>query len=96
MAIFYNRRPRGYHHVLIYSDERKDKLKEMEERAKRELGIASVETRSEKFRGVFVDSTKHLRRYKERSCKSHYTVLIVLIMLLFLFMYFLLTSDLFI
>ena len=39
MALFKSRKPRAYDHPYIYFDERKEKLKKIEERAKRELGM---------------------------------------------------------
>ena len=41
MGIFKQRKPRGFQHQYIYVDERRERLKEMEERAKRELGMLS-------------------------------------------------------
>ena len=37
MALFKTREPRKFHHPYIYINERKEKLKAIEERAKREL-----------------------------------------------------------
>jgi hypothetical protein len=39
VSILNPRRPREFHHRFIYVDERKERLKEIEERAKRELGL---------------------------------------------------------
>ena len=39
MAMFKMRKPRGFDLQYIYVDERKEKLKKMEESAKRELGM---------------------------------------------------------
>lgn len=39
MALFKTREPRKFHHPYIYINERKEKLKAIEERAKRELGM---------------------------------------------------------
>lgn len=37
MGLFKQRRPRGFQHQYLYADERKDVLKDVEERAKRSL-----------------------------------------------------------
>ena len=67
MGIFKQRKPRGFQHQYIYVDERKERLKEIEERARRELGMVSQEesTAEERIRGKIVEQTKHLKRRKE-------------------------------
>ncbi len=66
MKLFWTRKPRGFNHKFIYYDERKARLKAVEERARRELGMSVPVTRcADNLRGVFADSTKHLRRRKE-------------------------------
>ncbi len=66
MSLFSMRKPRGFHHEYIYYDERKAKLNDLEERARRELGLSSPEPfRPESLRGAFVRATNHLRRRKE-------------------------------
>lgn len=66
MALFKTRMPRGYQHKYMYIDERKEKLKAIEERAKRELGmLPPKEFDPEAIRGTFVKGTKHLKRRKE-------------------------------
>ena len=66
MSLFRMRKPRGFHHDYIYYDERKAKLQEMEDQARRELGMSTDDTfRPELLRGAFVRATRHLRRRKE-------------------------------
>ena len=67
MGFFKQRKPRGFNHQYIYVDERRERLKEMEERAKRELGLIPQAERSaaERIRGKFVDHTTHLKRQQE-------------------------------
>ena len=68
MGIFNQRKPRGFSHQYIYVDERREKLKAMEERAKRELGLIPEpeKTAEERIRGRFVEQTSHLRRQQEK------------------------------
>ena len=70
MALCKTRKPRPYHHPYMYIDERKEKLKAIEDRAKRELGmLLPKEFNPEDIRGVFVKGTKHLKRRKESGRK---------------------------
>lgn len=78
------RRPRGYHHIYIYVDERRERLEELKEKARREQGL-SPERRvnPEDVRGKFVGATTHLRRRKERGRRPlHWAVWLFLIGLL--------------
>ncbi len=90
MGMFKTRKPRSYQHSYIYVDERKEKLKAIEERAKRELGmLPPKEFDPEAFRGTFVKATKHLRRRKEsgRQPMRVGVILIIIGALLFLWHY---------
>ena len=89
-------KPRGFQHNYIYYDPRKEKLKEIDERAKRELGLLPPKEFSpEDIRGKFVQATKHLKRRKESGRKPlSYGVLIVAIILLLLLMRYLYTGSL--
>ena len=74
MSLFRMRKPRDFHHGYIYYDERKEKLRELEDKARRELGMEADDTfRPELLRGAFVRATHHLRRRKEneRSGRKH-------------------------
>lgn len=96
MSMFSVRKPRGFHHNYIYYDPRKEKLKEIDERAKRELGILSPkEFVPEDIRGKFVQATKHVKRRKESGRKPvSYGVLITAIILLLLLMRYLVSGSL--
>lgn len=95
MALFKTRKPRAFNHPYIYIDERKEKLKKIEENAKRELGmLPPKDFDPEEFRGTFVKATKHLRRRKESGRKplKAGVALIIIAALLFLWHY-LLTGN---
>ncbi len=67
MSMFGHRRPRKFHHLYIYVDERKERLGAIEEKAKRELGMLPPgECHPENLRGRFVQGTSHLHRKKEK------------------------------
>ncbi len=90
MGMFKMRKPRAYEHKYIYVDERKEKLKKMEEAAKRELGmLPEREFRPEDIRGTFVEGTTHLKRRKEDGRKplSYGTMLVAIAILLFILHY---------
>lgn len=95
MALFKTRKPRAFQHNYLYVDERKDRLKQIEERAKRELGmLPEKEFDPENIRGTFVKATKHLRKRKESGKKPMKlgVALIIIAVLLFLWHY-LLTGN---
>ncbi len=79
----------------MYVDERKDKLKAIEERAKRELGmLPPKEFDPEDFRGTFVKATKHLRRRKESGRKPmKFGVALIIIGILLFIWHFLMTGS---
>ncbi|MDO4737964.1 MAG: hypothetical protein Q4A50_05005 [Bacteroidales bacterium] len=88
MGMFSVRKPRGFHHNYMYYDPRKEKLKEIDERAKRDLGLLPPkEFTPEDLRGKFVQATKHVRQRKESGKKPvSYGVLLIIIVLLVLLM----------
>ncbi len=95
MSLFKTRAPQKFHHSYIYIDERKEKLKAIEERAKRELGmLPPKEFNPEDIRGTFVKGTKHLRHRKESGRKPMKlgVALIIIGALLFIWHY-LLTGN---
>ena len=96
MGMFTARKPRGFQHNYIYYDPRKEKLKEIDEPAKRELGLLPPkEFTPEDIRGKYVQATKHVKRRKESGRKPvSYGVLIIAIVLLLGLMYYLYTGRL--
>ena len=89
MGFFKQRKPRGFSHQYIYVDERRERLKEMEERVKRELGLIpeAETTAEERIRGQFVDQTTHLKRQQERGGASSSKWLIIIAVLLVALIY---------
>ena len=92
MGFFNQRKPRRFNHQYIYVDERKERLREMEERvlrAKRDLEEASEKekTTEERIRGKFVEQTSHLKRRQGKDSsafsKSLLIILVLLLALLF-------------
>lgn len=88
MGLFKQGKPRQFHHGYMFVDERKERLKEIEDRAKAELGMADGERRGhEELRGMFFNATRHVRRRRERKLAGgfvfSYGVIIVLLVLLF-------------
>lgn len=84
MGFFNQRKPRGFNHQYIYVDERRERLKAMEERAKRELGLIpeAEKTAEERIRGKFVEQTSHLKRQQEKGSPSSSKWLIIIAVLL--------------
>ena len=84
MGIFNQRKPRKFSHQYIYVDERKERLKAMEERAKRELGMIPEpeKTTEDRIRGKFVEQTSHLKRQQEKGKPTSSKYLIIIAVLL--------------
>mgnify|MGYP001775414603 FL=1 len=67
MGLFSQRKPRRFEHRYMFVDERKDKLKAVEERAKAGLGMGgSAPQGYERLRGTFLAATRHASRRRER------------------------------
>ncbi len=97
MGMFQVNKPRGFQHNYVYYDPRKERLKKIEENAKRELGLLpEKEFDPEDIRGKFVGATKHLKRRKE-SGRKHVpnSVLIIIIIALIMLMKYIYTGTLF-
>lgn len=94
MAFFKTIKPRAYNHHYIYYDERKEKIKEIREKAKRDLGLLPPkEFKPEDIRGKFAMATKHVRRRKEGGHFISSGLAIFLIIALLLLMKYLITGS---
>lgn len=89
MGFFKQRKPRGFSHQYIYVDERRERLKAMEERIKREMGMIpeAEKTTEERIRGKFVEQTSHLKRQQEKgnSSSSKWLIIIAALLIALLF-----------
>ncbi len=93
MRLFSTRKPRGFNHKYIYYDERRERLKAIEERARREMGMEPAAGYDpERLRGAFSSAQRHVSRARERRAEGrprvHTAVLVfILIALLALLRY---------
>jgi hypothetical protein len=89
MGLFNQRKPKGFNHQYNYIDERRERLKAMEERARRELGMIpeAEKTTEERIRGKFVEQTSHLKRQQEKGKPSSSKWLIIIAALLVALIY---------
>ncbi|MCQ2066977.1 MAG: hypothetical protein MJY65_04935 [Bacteroidaceae bacterium] len=96
MGMFNIREPRRMEHHYIYYDERKEKLRKIEENARRDLGMLDGEETFDpnRIRGKFLESTKHLRRRKQSGAKPVSTPVIIMILVaLIILLHYLLTGE---
>lgn len=92
ISLFKQRKPRPYYHRPIYSDERQERLKAMEEKARQELGMTPPrEVKPEDFRGAFSTGSRIRKRNNTASLLGSMptTIMIVLIAALLLLMLYL-------
>ena len=83
------RKPRPFSHSPIYINDRKARLAEIEERARRELGLAEPRPYSgDELQGVFSSVQRHRKgrgwRWNTQSLLMALTVLVVLLLLVLL------------
>lgn len=96
MGLFSSRQPRRFHHEYIYYNERKEKLKRIEDNARRELGLlepsdeSAKEARNERIHSAIINSTIHLKRREERggNAISYKWLFVLIFVLLFVLHYF--------
>lgn len=95
MGFFKMRKPRKFEHKYIYVDERREKLRKIEENAKRDLGLLPPEERSyrERIKGAFVDSTTHLKRRRNSTSYLKTPTLIIALLIAVFVMHYLLTGS---
>lgn len=93
MMFFNNIKPRRFNHRMIYSDERKNRLKAIEERARQQLGMTqdggedANKRYAEDLRGAFSGRTGHGRPEKQhaRHATGTGTGLIIAVIIILLF-----------
>lgn len=95
MKLFNTRKPRSFRRVSIYTDESRDRLRQLVDEVKREQGEAPVSEEhyaADKFRGTFIDYTPRAKKHKEGGSKIGWPVAIVIIFALLILWRFLLTG----
>jgi hypothetical protein len=90
MSFFSQPKPRRFHHQPIYYDEHTDRVKNIERRARKELGLDSTpESRRESLRGVFTNDVREKRQrrgmIKRNALINNTGAVIVIILVLLLF-----------
>lgn len=95
MGFFKMKSPRQFEHKYIYVDERREKLKKIEENARRDLGLLPAEELSykDRIKGVFVNSTTHLRRRKQSGSYFNTQTLIIALVIAIFVLHYLLTGS---
>ena len=79
--LFQTRRPRRFHHEMIYVDERKERLKLLEERAREEINSAAPSSDSALRLRLHQAMKPSKRRFHLRY--TFYIIVFVLLILLF-------------
>ena len=95
MGRFKMSEPRRFNHKYIFVDERKEKLDKIVEKAKRDLGMLPPEevTYRERIKGVFQNSTTHLKRRKQNSDHLKTPTLIIGVLVALFVLHYLLTGS---
>lgn len=88
MGLFNQRKPRPFRHRYMFVDERKERIRDIEEKAKAELGMkADGRQKHERIQGMFFNATRHVRKRRERKLAGGfvltYGVIVVLLIMLF-------------
>jgi len=67
MSFFKQQKPRPFHHEYMYVNERKERLRKIEEQAKKELGLSDKETfKTEDLKGAFYEATPRTSRRRQQ------------------------------
>lgn len=83
MSLFRQPRPRRFHHEYIYVDERKERLKQIEQKAREELGMTPHKALDrEKIHQAFLEAMPHTKRKRQRRGVAFPLLQLVLLMLL--------------
>lgn len=94
MSFFRQPKPRRFHHEPIYYDEHRDRVREIEKRAKKELGMDEQKKfNPEDLRGVFTSEVRQ-RRSKSRNtffglAQANTGAIVVIILILLLVWFYL-------
>ena len=81
MSLFRPPRPRRFHHEYIYVDERKERLKQIEQKAREELGMTSQKSVDpEKINQAFQEAMPHTKRKRQRRGVAFPLLQLVLLM----------------
>lgn len=88
MGLFNQRKPRPFRHRYMFVDERKERIRDIEEKAKAELGMkADGRQEYERIQGMLINATRHVRKRRERKLAGGfvltYGVIVVLLIMLF-------------
>lgn len=90
MNLFRQPKPRRFKHQNIYADDRKERLRQIEERARHELGMADADAEAvrKRMHDSFTANMHHLRKYENSrspiGCLSMNIGIIVIILLVLL------------
>ena len=84
MSLFRQPRPRRFHHEYIYVDERKERLKQIEQKAREDLGMTSHKALDrEKIHQAFQEAMPHTKRKRRRRGVAFPLLQLVLLLVLF-------------
>ena len=90
MNLFQQPRPRRFNHKYIYVDERKERLKQLVERARKEQAVTpSEEACKEALRKAFRQATPHTTRHQKSPVRGFSFVQIAAVLLLIAVFYYL-------
>lgn len=81
MMWFSQRKPRRFEHRMIYADDRKKFLNDLEQKAKEELGMGEKRNTTPDLHAAFTSETSHLRR-KETGHRYGFLFMGMLLMVL--------------
>ena len=90
MSLFKPQRPRPFHHERVYGGERRDRLRQIEQQARRELGLddsgttgqPTLKSPADRLNGVFLSATKHASRHsRQRHTLSRFNIVLLLFLL---------------